>query len=398
MKAIVVSDTHIGDYPYGKTDPETGLNTRLLDFLDNFDQTIEFAITKKANVFIIVGDIYRVKHPSSKIRKQFAAKLAKIIQANIKVILMTGNHDMTTSSDGAHAMSEMEELSPLIDQLTVVSSPSVIDIDNTRLYCLPFVNRGEQELLTPEDFLKFQKQKIQEFNDIDDSEEVYYSLFFGHFGTDKSEVGNSFDLDMSSNEFENMIQLSDFGKKWTKIYLGHIHKHQEFNNVARHVGSIGKVDFSEEDEQKGFYFYEDGHDEFIPIKDREFKTFQLNLKDEQCKEQLNKFYKDIQKIDLSNSIVRIKVNVIQTYYPLVKFDKIESYLRTNCWHFTSVDINVIAKEDINENIEKITSTDLPTEALKKYVEKHPDRYKGIEEKVITKGHEILTIVKNNSKG
>lgn len=394
MKAVIVSDTHIGDYPYGKTDPETGLNTRLLDFLDNFDQTINFAITKKANVFIVVGDIYRVKHPNSKIRKQFAAKLAKIIQAKIRVILMTGNHDMTTSSDGAHAMSEMEELSPLISQLTVISSPTIIDIENTRLYFLPFVNRGEHELLTPEDFLKFQRQKIKEFDEADDSEEAYHSLFFGHFGTDKSEVGNSFDLDMSSDEFENMVQLSDFGKKWTKVYLGHIHKHQEFNNVIRHIGSIGRVDFSEEDEQKGFYFYEDGYDEFIPIKDREFKTFQLSIKDENYKEYLNKFYKDIQKIDLSNTIVKVKVSIVQTYYSVVikSFDKIESYLRSNCWHFTSIDINVIAKEDINESVEKITSTDLPTEALKKYVEKHPDRYKGIEEKIIAKGHEILTMV------
>ena len=37
MGIVIVSDTHIGDYPYGKTDTETGLNKRLLDFLNNLE-------------------------------------------------------------------------------------------------------------------------------------------------------------------------------------------------------------------------------------------------------------------------------------------------------------------------------------------------------------------------
>jgi exonuclease SbcD len=385
----VVSDPHIGDYSYGKTDPVSGLNTRLLDFLYNLDQTIDFAIDKQS-AYVIAGDIYRVKHPNSKIRKQFAARLKCLIKASVPTILMTGNHDMTTSSDGAHAMSEMEELSDVIDGLTIVSSPTVIRLGKEELYFLPFVNRGEQGLLTPQEFLAYQRKCIEDFNKQTKTSDAKYKLFFGHFGTDKSVVGNSFDLDMSSDENENKIELKLFEEgDWTKVYLGHIHKQQEFNDIVRHVGSLGRVDFSEESEQKGFYVFTKGTDKFIPVSDRRFVTFTLNLSDD-YKDVLEKFH----PTDLQDAIVKLKVNVKQTYFSAIRLDVIESYLRDNCWHFTSADINVVADDAIDENVDKITSIDMPDEALKKFVEKHAERFGDIKEKMIDRGIEILKQAKS----
>jgi len=412
MKIAVISDPHIGDYSYGRTDSATGLNTRLLDFLKNLDQAVDFAIEKRVNVFIIVGDIYRQKHPSSKIRKQFVPRIKKLIKKKIRVILMTGNHDMTTSADGAHALSEMQELCELVAGLEVYSSPIVLKLNDylvdveqddngtrnsvlkptcdTELYILPFVNRGTERLLTVQDFLTFQKNKIDEFNKLTCKSKAKYKLFFGHFGTDKSVIGNSFDLDMSVDENENSIALSSFDAgKWTKIYLGHIHQQQEFNDIAKHVGSIGRVDFAEEKEEKGFYYFCDGDDEFVPIKDREFRTFRLKLTEDDCKQKLSAFFEKIKNLDLTQAIVRVKVDILQTYLPTLKFTDIENWLREHTWHSQGVDINIIADETINDNVEKITTADLPIDALKKHIERHPDRFKGIEEKAMAVGREIL---------
>jgi len=381
----IISDPHIGDYPYGRIDPATGLNTRLLDFLNNLDQSITYAIENQSDAFVVVGDVYRVKHPNSKIRKQFASKLKRLIKANIPTILITGNHDMTTTSDGAHAMSEMQELSDVIDGLSIASSPTVLKIGNTQLYLLPFVNRGEQGLLTPQDFLSYQIDCIKEFNKQSKISDAKYKLFFGHFGTDKSVVGNSFDLDMSSNENENKIELALFEEgDWTKVYLGHIHKQQEFNEVVRHVGSLGRVDFSEEKEQKGFYVFNKGTDKFVPVDDRRFVIFTLNLVDD-YQDVLEKF----RPTDLQDAIVKLKINVKQTYYSAIRLDVLESYLRDNSWHFSSADINVISDDKIDENVEKITSIDMPDEALKKFVEKHNERFGNIKDKMIERGVEIL---------
>jgi len=392
MKIVIVSDPHIGDYSYGKTDSETGLNTRLLDFLGNLDQSVDFAIKNEAEIYIIVGDIYRVKHPNSKIRKQFVPRIKKLLKNNIRVILLTGNHDMTTSSDGAHALSEMEELCELIEELEVYSRPQIISLDNTELYLLPFVNRSIEKLLTEEEFIEFQKNKIQEFNELTKKSKADHKLFFGHFGTDQSVIGASFDLDMSANENENMIKLSLFDEgQWTKVYLGHIHKQQEFNDVSRHVGSLGRVDFAEEKEQKGFYFFENGLDKFIEVKDREFKTFRLNLTEDDCKKKLASFADKIKKLDLTEVIVRVKVDVLQTYLPLLKFDDIESYLRENSWHSLGFDLNIINAEE-NKPEKEITTSDSPDDALKKHIEMHPERFQGIEDKAFKTGVEILKLV------
>jgi len=392
MKLVIVADPHIGEYSYGKTDPDSGLNSRLLDFLRNLDQTVNFAIEKKVDAYIIAGDIYRVKHPNSKIRKQFVPRIKTLLKNNIRVILLTGNHDMTTSADGAHALSEMEELCELIDELEVYSRLKVLKLGDTELYLLPFVNRGIENLATEQDFIKFQKDKIQEFNDLTNKSKAKYKLFFGHFGTDQSVVGASFDLDMSANENENMIPLSIFDDgKWTKVYLGHIHKHQEFNEISRHVGSIGRVDFAEEKEEKGFYFYEDGNDEFIEINDRQFKTYKLDLTEETCKKKLAKFFENVKEVDLKQTIVRVKVDVLQTYIPTLKFDEIESYLRENSWHSLGVDLNVITSENLKSE-QEITTSDSPDDALRKHIEMHTDRFQGIEDKALKSGIDILKLV------
>jgi exonuclease SbcD len=398
-KGVIVSDIHLGEYPYGKTDVDTGLNTRFLDFLYNLDQSIDFAIANKVDFFFIVGDIYRNKHPSSKIRKQFAPRIKRLVQKHIRVILMTGNHDMTTSADGAHAMSEMEELCDLIDGLEVYSSPTIVQMeDNTELYILPYVNRGEQKLLTVQELLAFQITKIKEFNKLTHKSVTDNKLFFGHFGTDKSMVGNSFDLDMSDDENENVVKVELFSEgNWTQVYLGHIHKQQilDEKGIVKHVGSLGRVDFAEQDEQKGFYFYQNGKDEFVPIKDRTFKTFNLTLEADH-KIKIAALLERMQKTDLSTAIVKVKVEIKQTYYSEARLDLIENYLKDHSWHFTGLDISVIPDE-IDKDVVRITTEDTPSDALKKFIDKNTDRFEGIEKEAFETGCEAIKTVNEYAK-
>mgnify|MGYP000937864529 CR=1 FL=1 len=387
MKGVFISDPHIGDYPYGKTDAETGLNSRLLDVLDNFDQAVKFAIEKKVDVFFIAGDIYRVKHPNSKIRRQFASRLKPLILHGIRTILMTGNHDMTTSSDNAHAMSEMEELSELIEHLEVYSEPKVIKIKDTELYILPFVNRGNNKLLTVQDFAKFQVEKIKEFNEQTKESAAKYKIFFGHFSTDKSVTSNSFDLNMSIDELNITAGLFEEGD-WTKIYLGHIHKNQEFNKIMRHIGSTSRVDFSEMSEQKGFYYYDDGNDKYVPINDREFREFKLDLT-QNHKNKMSAFLDEIQDYDLKKAIVKVKVDILQTYLPEIKFEGLESYLRESSWHLAGVEINTINVEEDKDKVINISSIDQPIDALKKYIGHHKTNFEGIEEDAIIAGTNVM---------
>ena len=44
MRILHFSDLHIGVENYGRVDPETGLSTRLQDFLDPYDEAVDFAL------------------------------------------------------------------------------------------------------------------------------------------------------------------------------------------------------------------------------------------------------------------------------------------------------------------------------------------------------------------
>lgn len=62
-KMLHLADIHIGMENYGRTDPATGLNTRLLDYLARLDQVLDYALIEEpVDLVLIAGDIYKVAH------------------------------------------------------------------------------------------------------------------------------------------------------------------------------------------------------------------------------------------------------------------------------------------------------------------------------------------------
>ena len=59
MKILHFSDLHIGVENYGKIDPNTGLSTRLSDFLSSFDELVDFALSEPVDIVILAGDVYK---------------------------------------------------------------------------------------------------------------------------------------------------------------------------------------------------------------------------------------------------------------------------------------------------------------------------------------------------
>ena len=49
MKILHFADLHIGVENYGQPDPQTGLSTRLKDFLYTYDYLVSFAIENKVD-------------------------------------------------------------------------------------------------------------------------------------------------------------------------------------------------------------------------------------------------------------------------------------------------------------------------------------------------------------
>ena len=93
MRVLHFSDLHIGVENYGRTDPETGLSTRLGDFLDSLDQVVEFALNEGVDLVLLAGDAYKGRDPTQTHQREFAKRLNRLSQAQIPTFLLGGNHD-----------------------------------------------------------------------------------------------------------------------------------------------------------------------------------------------------------------------------------------------------------------------------------------------------------------
>jgi len=347
MKAVILSDIHLGRYKYGKMDTEIGVDTRTVDILKNMSQVTEFAIDKKVDIVIITGDLYHIKRPDQIFRRLMAREIEKMLKNNLEVFIMLGNHDQGRTK--AHDLVEFVELSSQIPNLHVIESPIThfLTKHDTLLSFFPFPNKIDQNIKKEE----FHKHEIDTINDLQEKagglENYKYKLFFGHFGTDASKLSNSVDLGQVSQG--KAIPLKIFDKNvWTKVYLGDIHKHQELNGFCRHMGSLCKVDFGEEGESKGFYYYEDGKDEFIEVEDRNFMTIEADLTGD-MQDKFNTL-EEIIKTEpmLQKSITRLKLTLKSIDKKIIPIDELEKKLREKSWNYVGKSITEIQEDDKSE--------------------------------------------------
>ena len=78
MKIIHFSDLHIGYTRYSKgIDLETGLDNRIVDFLNTFDELVNYALQENVDLVIFAGDAYKDRNPSQTQQKEFAKRLLK---------------------------------------------------------------------------------------------------------------------------------------------------------------------------------------------------------------------------------------------------------------------------------------------------------------------------------
>ena len=101
MRVLHFSDLHIGVENYGRIDPETGLSTRLGDFLAAFDQVVDYAIDNHFDLVLLAGDAYKGRDPSQTHQREFARRLTRLSTAGIPSFLLVGNHDLPNAASRA---------------------------------------------------------------------------------------------------------------------------------------------------------------------------------------------------------------------------------------------------------------------------------------------------------
>lgn len=300
MKILHFADLHLGVETYGHLDPATGLSSRLLDFLNALDQVVDFAIENKVDLVLFCGDAYRSREPTQTHQREFAKRINRLSTSGIPIFLLVGNHDLPNAIGRATTTEIFDTLA--VRNVYVSNRPEIYRIPTNsgtvQIVSLPWLRRSA--LLTREETKNLTLDQINQrleqalssviVADIAKLAPELPAILAAHVWVSGAQVGSERSMVIGQ---EHALLLSDVANPaFDYIALGHIHKHQVLNSDPPVVypGSLERLDFGEEKDDKGFYLVEiDPSKEkggrvisfdFHPVTGRRFLTISADIKPE----------------------------------------------------------------------------------------------------------------------
>ena len=246
MKILHTSDLHIGKYigTYDlKEDTEYVLN-----------QVVDTAIRERVEVVLISGDVFDRPNPSEEAIKMYVSFLKQLLDKNIKVIAISGNHDsgirLSAYKDilGKGYFVEGEFNSPM----RKVSLNDKFGPVNFYLlpFFTPFIVKSNLKLEKGLENYDLAMDEIIKRENIDTSQR---NIILAHqFVAGFKFGGSEEDFSYSNGDEKNVagvgiISLDKF-QNFDYVALGHIHKPQKISReTIRYSGSLLKYKTSEID-------------------------------------------------------------------------------------------------------------------------------------------------------
>lgn len=273
IKLLHTADIHIGMENYGRIDPQTGINARVMDFLRRLSDIGDYAIEQGVDVFVFAGDAYKTRDPNPTHQREFARRIKKIADAGIPVIMLVGNHDLPAVAKRATSIDIFGTLD--VPNVYVGNREEVIPVTCRRGQSLqvataPYplrsalLNREQSQgkSLSELDAL-LQAAMIENITAL--AAQVRQrpdvpAILVGHFSVNEASHGSEQNIMIGRDAAIPRSVLADPAFRY--VALGHIHKHQSLNGDLQppviYSGSFERIDFGEEREPKGFVVAEIG--------------------------------------------------------------------------------------------------------------------------------------------
>lgn len=326
MRIVHFSDFHLGIDTIGPEDPETGINGRVLDYLDMLDSMIEYSEEHEADLVVFAGDLFNRSNPSPTYVVQMAQRIVRLSKL-CPVVLVVGNHDAPGSEDRASA----------IDVFEAFKLPNVIVGNSHQVHRVTTKNGNVQVVTFPYPFRRFIDgyKNIQDFCNAtllrlaSELDSELPSIFVGHFSVDNALYGSE---QYHSIIADAEVTLEDLVQEpyypFDYVALGHLHLHQVLNEVPPviYAGSLERVDFTEEKDKKGFVWVE--LDEasinwnFIEVDSRPFTTLRYDFVTYDISDAMKHIRRDIGKRDLVGHIVRVIIDIDADYAKRINIEEL----------------------------------------------------------------------------
>jgi len=324
IRVLHFADIHVGVENYGRTDPETGVSTRVRDFLHRLDEMIAYAAENDVDLTIFAGDAFKTRSPNPTFQREFAHRV-RDLAALAPIVLLVGNHDVAPTLLKATTVEIYDTLA--VPNVTVASEyknhlietkrgPVVVGTAPypMRSRILENVSTAGMTIAATDKLVEQQLTEIlttlcDEANTLaDEAGENVPRLLTGHFSIDGAVVSSERGIMLGRDVNVPRTILAD--PAWDYIAMGHIHKHQSLGDGTPPIvysGSMERIDFGEEGDPKGFCWVELARGEtswqFIPVDARNFVTLKADLRDDPRPTQTT--IQLIEKHNLRNAVVRL---------------------------------------------------------------------------------------------
>ncbi len=292
LTLLHLSDIHLGSgLSHGRINPETGLNTRLEDFVAALSCCIDRALAESVDLVLFGGDAFPDATPPPLVQQALAHQFCRLSAAGIPTVLLVGNHDQHAQGLGGASLSIYRTLG--VPGVVVGDRLETHRIDTrqgpVQVVTLPWLTRST--LLTrPEtdglsmaqvNELLLDRLRVALEGEIRSLDPDWPAVLLAHAMVDTASYGGERFLSAGRGLTIPMALLAR--PCFDYVALGHVHRHQVLCDrpLMIYPGSIERVDFSEELEDKGYVLVrlERGATtaEFCPLPVRPFRTIQVDL-------------------------------------------------------------------------------------------------------------------------
>lgn len=296
IKILHLSDIHMGSgFSHGRINPTTGLNTRLEDFRRSLKRCVDSAIDRNVDLVLFGGDAFPDATPPPYIQQAFASEFCRLVAASIPTVLLVGNHDQHAQGIGGASLCIYRTLG--VPGFIVGDTLTTHHIDTksgpVQIVTLPWLTRST--LLTRPETQGLSMGEVGELlldrlrvvleAEIRKLDPEIPTVLLAHLMTDTARYGAERFLAVGKGFTVPMAILTR--DCFDYIALGHVHKYQEVcsSPLAIYPGSIERVDFNEEKEDKGYILLELEKGkvtaEFCVLPARVFETLEIDLTQEE---------------------------------------------------------------------------------------------------------------------
>ncbi|MEH2086743.1 exonuclease SbcCD subunit D [Nostoc sp.] len=386
IKILHLSDIHMGSgFSHGRINPATGLNTRLEDFVNTLSICIDRALTDTVDMVIFGGDAFPDATPPPYVQQAFASQFRRLMDANIPTVLLVGNHDQHSQGQGGASLNIYRTLGVPGFVVGDTLTTHCIETRNgkVQVITLPWLTRStlmtRQETeglsLAEVNQLLTERLRVVLEGEVRRLDPDVPTILLAHLMADNATLGAERFLAVGKGF---TLPLSLLTRPcFDYVALGHVHRHQNLNKSNNppviYPGSIERVDFSEEKEDKGYVMLElergSAEWEFCPLTVRTFQTIEVDIS--KADEPQALLMKAIAKYNIQDAVVRLIYKLRSEQIDLIDSSSLHTALSpAHTYTIQAELVSQLARPRIPE-LSASSSID-PMEALKTYLNNRED--------------------------